>query len=410
MDPNNNPYNPGAGAPPPALAGRDALIARARTAIERTRNGRATKSLMMLGLRGVGKTVLLNRFEEMAEDAGCQTALFEAAPDRALPEQIAPQLHRLLLRLDRVKRAGHEIQNAFSTLRAFANVFKVNVGELEVSLSSDVATGDLAIDLTDLFVAIGTAAAKRQTAAIILIDEVQYVGKSDLSALIMALHKIAQRKLPLVLFGAGLPQLAKLAGDAKSYAERLFDYPDIGKLDEASARQALVEPARQEGVSYTDDALDFILAQTERYPFFLQVWGSKAWEVGSASPITLADAREATRLAVASLDESIFNVRLARLSERQREYARALAEFGPAPASSTEVAAVLGLRPSQAATTRDDLIQKGMAFSPERGLVAFTVPKFDDFIRRKVALPGRRAHDGAPAPAPARAPARRRRA
>ncbi|MET0181521.1 MAG: ATP-binding protein, partial [Caulobacterales bacterium] len=294
MDLKRDPYNPGAGAPPPELAGRDELISRADLTISRTVAGKSAKSFMMLGLRGVGKTVLLNEFEQRAEAIGCQTAIFEIDPEKTLAAQLAPQLYRILLRLDRIKRAGHEIQNAFGVLRSFASAFKVQLGDVEFGLTHQPATGDLALDLTDLFVAIGEAADKRSTAAVILADEVQYISKTDLAALIMALHKVSQRQLPLLLIGAGLPQLAKLAGDAKSYAERLFDYPPIGPLDEASARKALAAPAKDEGVVYDDDALDYVVAQTGRYPFFLQVWGSNCWAIAEKSPITLADAKTAT--------------------------------------------------------------------------------------------------------------------
>lgn len=383
-----NPYNPGAGTPPPELAGRDPLIAQARTAVERMKNGRPFKSSVMLGLRGVGKTVLLNEFEQIAEGLGCQTAMLETDPEKPLAAQLAPLLHRILLRLDRVKKAGADINNAFGVLRAFASAFKVQLGDLEFGLVSAPATGDLVIDLTDLFVAIGEAAKKRDSAVVLLLDEIQYVQKADLGALIMALHKISQRQLPLLLFGGGLPQLAKLAGDAKSYAERLFDYPPIGALDEASARKALAAPAEREGVRYNADALDFIIAQTGRYPFFLQVWGSHCWDEASTSPITLADAKRASANAIAALDEGIFKVRLARLTERQKAYARAMADFGSEPVHSSDVAGALGLSLSQAAPIRDELIKKGMAYSPERGLIGFTVPKFDEYLRR--AMPARR--------------------
>lgn len=390
MNPQDNPYNPGAGAPPPELAGRDHLIKQAATAIERVKRARPAKSFIMLGLRGVGKTVLLNEFEQNAEAVHCQTAMFEADPEKPLAALIAPQLHRILLRLDRVKRAGAEVQNAFGALRAFASAFKVQLGDVEFGLSAQSATGDLTIDLTDLFVAIGTTAQKRDTAVVILIDEIQYLSKTDLSALIMALHKISQRQLPLLLFGGGLPQLAKLAGDAKSYAERLFDYPPIGPLDPASARRAMAAPAERESVVYTDEALDYIIDQTGRYPFFLQVWGAHCWEVAAKSPISLKDAKEASVRAVAALDEGIFKVRLARLTDRQKAYARAMAEFGGEPVSSSDVARALGLSLSQAAPIRDELVKKGMAYSPERGLIGFTVPKFDEFLRRASPSPKRK--------------------
>jgi hypothetical protein len=279
------------------------------------------------------------------------------------------------------------MQAAFNAMRAFASAFKVQLGELEFGLAASRGTGDLTIDLTDLFVAMGEAARKRDTAVVLLIDEIQYIEKADLGALIMALHKISQRQLPVLLFGGGLPQLAKLAGDAKSYAERLFDYPPIGPLDTKSAHLAIAAPAEREGVIYSEEALAFIIEQTGGYPFFLQVWGSHCWEGADNSPITLADAKKASASAIAALDENIFKVRLARLTDRQKAYARAMAELGAGPASSSDVAAMLGLSASQSAPIRDELIKKGMAYSPERGLIGFTVPKFDEFMRRAMAAP-----------------------
>jgi hypothetical protein len=384
MDSAANPYNPGAGAPPPELAGRESILKQAKITVARTKAGKASKSLMMLGLRGVGKTVLLNRIEQIAEDAGCGTAIFEADPDRSLPDLLTQQLHRLLYKLDRRQRVSSEVRKAFALLRGFASAFKVSYGDFDFGLSDETVTGDLTLDLTDLFVAIGKAAASRKTVAVILIDEVQYVQKNDLSALIMALHKIAQRQLPLLFFGAGLPQLAKLAGEAKSYAERLFDYPDIGRLDAKSARAALIQPAKQESVEFDKEALDVIFKETDGYPFFLQVWGYHAWEVAPASPITAEHARIATKRAVAALDKGFFRVRLDRLTERQQAYARAMAALGPSPAGSTAVAKLLGIDVKRAAPIREELIKKGTAYSPGRGLVAFTVPKFDEFLKRTI--------------------------
>jgi hypothetical protein len=382
MRSDHNPYNPGAGVPPPELAGRDDLIEHARVAIVRARGWRQARSAIMLGLRGVGKTVLLNALEAIAEENHCQTALIEIDPDKTLAQQLAPQLQHILHRLDRVKKTGADLQKAFAALRGFASMFKASVGDIDFSLGGAPATGDLAIDLTDLFLAIADAAKKRDSAIVLLIDEIQYLQKGDLSALIMAMHKISQRQLPLLLFGAGLPQLAKLAGDAKSYAERLFEYPPIGPLDDRSARLALAAPVEREGVKYSKDALDYVVEQTGRYPFFLQVWGAHCWETAAKSPITLADAKVASAAATAALDEGIFKVRLARLTERQRAYALAMAAFGSEPVSSSEVANALNLSLSQAAPIRDELIKKGMAYSPERGLIGFTVPKFDEFMRR----------------------------
>lgn len=389
MKATHNPYNPGAGVPPPELSGRDGLIEQARVAIVRVKAGRPAKSAILLGLRGVGKTVLLNSFEAIADEEGCQTALIEIEPSLPLAQQLAPPLQQILHRLDRMKKAGADLQKAFGALRSFASMFKATVADVDFSLSTVPATGDLTIDLTELFIAIAEAAKKRDTAVVLLIDEIQYLQKNDLSALIMAMHKMAQRQLPLLLFGGGLPQLAKLAGDAKSYAERLFDYPPIGALDQAGARLALTAPAEREGVKYNKDALDFIIEQTGRYPFFLQVWGAHCWEAAAKSPITLADAKRASETAVAALDEGIFKVRLARLTDRQKVYARAMASFGPEPVNSSDIARALKLSLSQAAPIRDELIKKGMAYSPERGLIGFTVPKFDEFMRR--AMPDKSA-------------------
>ena len=382
MNPINNPYNPGAGVPPPELAGRENILNQAENTITRTKNGKPAKSLILLGLRGVGKTVLLNRIDLIAETIDCQTAIFEADPNRALPELLTQQLHRLLLKIDRRKRAGKEVQRAFGLLRGFASAFKVKFGEFEVGLLNGSTTGDLTIDLTDLFVAIGEAAKSRRTVAVIMIDELQYVSKNDLSALIMALHKISQRQLPLLFFGAGLPQLAQLAGEAKSYAERLFDYQEIDRLDTKSARIAIVRPAKRESVIYKNESLDIILKETDGYPFFLQVWGAHAWEVAPSSPIMPEHVKKATKHAIAALDKGFFKIRFDRLTDRQQKYARAMAELGPLPTSSTAVAKALGITIRQAAPIRDEVIKKGMAFSPRRGLVAFTVPKFDEFIKR----------------------------
>jgi len=384
MKPVNNPYNPGAGVPPPELAGRDALIEQARVAIARAKAGRPAKSAILLGLRGVGKTVLLNGFEAIAEEQGCQVALIEIDPDKPLAHQLTPPLQHILHRLDRMKKTGAELQRAFGALLSFASMFKATIADIDFGVASGQATGDLAVDLTELFLAIADAAKKRDTAVVLLIDEIQYLQKGDLSALIMALHKISQRQLPLLLFGGGLPQLAKLAGDAKSYAERLFDYPPIGPLDATGARQALAAPAKREGVAYADDALAYIIEQTGGYPFFLQVWGAHCWEAAQSSPITLADAKQANAAAIAALDEGLFKVRLARLTERQRNYARAMAMFGAEPVSSSDVAEALNLSLSQAAPIRDELIKKGMAYSPDRGLIGFTVPKFDEYMRRAI--------------------------
>ncbi len=383
MNPIDNPFNPGAGSPPPELAGRDKILDMANVAIERAKKGKAVKSVLMLGIRGVGKTVLLNRIDQLAEIQNCQTAIFEADLTHTLPQLLTEQLYRILLKLDRHKRISDDIQNIFSMLRGFASVFKVKYGEFEVGLTNERTTGDLTIDLTDLFVSIGLAAKKRKSVVVIIIDEVQFIDQNDLAALIMALHKISQRQLPILFFGAGLPQLAKLVGNAKSYAERLFEYPEVGRLNIKSARKAISIPLKRERVSIALDALDDILNETDCYPFFLQVWAYHLWNIAAGSPITKKDSIKATKRAFDELDKGFFKVRFDRLTKRQQNYARAMAEFGLKPANSTEVSNLLGLTVKQAAPIRDELIKKGMAYSPERGFITFTVPKFDDFLKRK---------------------------
>jgi hypothetical protein len=378
----DNPFAPGAGTPPPELAGREVVLQQAVNAIQRTQKGKAAKSQVLLGLRGVGKTVLLNRINQLAEEFGNQTVIFEAVPNQSLPEILSQQLLRLLLKLDRRKKTGKDIQQAFGLLREFASMFKVRIGEFEVGLSPAKLTGDLNTDLGDLLVSVAEAAKARNTIVVILIDEVQYLDNKDLAALILGLHKISQKELPLLLFGAGLPQLAKLAGEAKSYAERLFDYTTIDKLDAESAWQAIEEPVLRENISLEPDAIRQIILETEGYPYFLQVWGSHVWEAATTSPIKISDVHTATSRAISALDSGFFRIRYERLTERQQEYARAMVCVGHLPATSTEVAKIMGIGVRQAAPLRDEIIKKGMAFSPDRGLITFSVPKFEDFIKR----------------------------
>ncbi len=382
MNPVNNPYTPGAGTPPPDLAGREDVLKQAENAILRTLNLKTSRSQILLGLRGVGKTVLLNKINQIAEESGGQTAIIEATSSQTLPEMITSQLYRLLLKLNRAKKAGNDLKKGFILLSEFASLFKVRVGEIEFGMNPTRLTGDLSMDLGDLLFAIGEAAKTRRTVVVILIDEVQYLVERDLEALILALHRISQKEVPLLFFGAGLPQLAKLAGEAKSYAERLFNYIVIDRLDDKSARKALEKPAREEKVEFEPMALQKIIEETEGYPYFIQLWGSYAWDIAKASPVTLEDVKRATDTAILSLDSGFFRIRYDRLTERQKEYVRAMAEVGHLPLTSTEVAQKMNMSVQQAAPLRDEVIKKGVAYSPERGMVTFSVPKFEEFIKR----------------------------
>lgn len=387
MDPIANPYAPGAGTPPPELAGRDELREQVRVAIERVRRGMPAKSILMVGLRGVGKTVLLDRMREDAEAAGIHTVRVEAPEGRSLPAMLAPELRVALLRLSRIEQAKELGERALRALAGFAKALKLKFKDIEVGLDFDpepglADNGDLEHDLAALLTAVGEAAQRAGTALVLFVDELQYVKEAELAALITGLHRTAQRRLPVTLVGAGLPQLRGRMGRAKSYAERLFDFPEIGELPPPAARQALVKPALDEGVQFTEDALERILGETHRYPYFLQEWGKHAWQVAERSPITLKDVENASAVALAALDASFFRVRFDRLTLAEKKYLRAMAELGPGPHRSGDIAEALGRKVTSLAPIRNQLIAKGMIFSPSHGDTAFTVPLFDLFLRR----------------------------
>lgn len=387
MDPVKNPYAPGAGSPPPELAGRDELRQTLRVAIERIRNGLQAKSMILIGLRGAGKTVLLDRMREEAEQAGIHTVRLEAPEGRSLPALLAPQLRQALLRLARVEAVKDLAKRGLQALAGFVKGLKVTYTDIQVGLDYEpqaglADNGDLEQDLQVLLEAVGAAGKKAGTAVVLFIDELQYVKETELAALISALHLCAQRKLPLCVVGAGLPQLRGIAGDAKSYAERLFDFPFIGALNEQAAGDAIVKPAQDNAVSFTPEALALVIKQTLGYPYFLQEWGKHSWDVATASPITAADVRAASVEATAAMDASFFGVRFDRLAPAEKRYLRAMAELGPGPHRSGDIAARLGRKVTSLAPTRNGIIAKGMIWSPSHGDTAFTVPMFDDFMKR----------------------------
>ena len=391
MDAIANPYAPGAGTPPPELAGRDELREQVRVAVERLRRGSPSKSILMVGLRGVGKTVLLDRMRDDAEASGIHTLRIEAPEGRSLPALIAPELRVALLRLSRNEQAKALGERALRALAGFARALKVKFHDIEVGVDFDpepglADNGDLEHDLAALLETVGAAAQRAGTALVLFIDELQYVKEDELAALITGLHRTAQRKLPVGLVGAGLPQLRGRMGRAKSYAERLFDFPEIGALPPPAARQALVKPALDQGVEFAEDALEQILVETHCYPYFLQEWGKHAWQVAERSPITLKDVRNASAVALAALDASFFRVRFDRLTLAEKRYVRAMAELGPGPHRSGDVAEALGRKVTSLAPIRNQLIAKGMIYSPSHGDTAFTVPLFDEFLRR--VMPG----------------------
>lgn len=387
MNPILNPYAPGAGSPPPELAGRSAVRERVRVCIERLRHGRQTKSLMLVGLRGVGKTVLLDQMRNDAEKSGIHTIRIEAPENRSLPALLAPQLRLALLRLSRIEAAKNHAIRGLRALAGFASKLKLTYHDIEVGLDYEAEpgladNGDLEGDLTALLEQVGIAAREAQTVLVIFIDELQYVPEVQMAALISALHRCAQSQLPVTVVGAGLPQLRGRMGEAKSYAERLFDFSDIGPLGQADAKDAIVNPATNEGVQVLDEAVDLIVAKTGGYPYFLQEWGKHAWDIAPQSPITRKDVANASQEAVAALDESFFRVRFDRLTPAEKKYLRAMAELGPGPHRSGDIADQLRRSVQSFGPTRSNLILKGMIWSPTHGDTAFTVPLFDEFMKR----------------------------
>jgi len=386
MDPRKNPFAPGAGSPPPALVGRDDIIAAADIALHRIRDGRPEKSQMLLGLRGVGKTVLLNAIGQRAEDLGYLIVKLEAPEGQRLAAYLAPALKSTLLRLNHTEKAKDLVAQALGALRGFASAFKVSIGELrlEVSDSSLADSGNLEVDLPALLVAVGRAARAGNGCVAILVDEIQYLTLEDLRALIVAFHGISQGGLPVILFGAGLPQVAGLAGDARSYAERLFDFPPVGPLPEDAAGEAIARPLRDEGVGIDPDALNRIVRVTRGYPYFLQEWGKHAWHAADTSPIDAADVERASNDATAALDKNFFRIRFDRLTPREQDYLRAMAELGPGAHRSGEIARLLHRRVESLGPLRSGLIKKGMIWSPSHGDTSFTVPLFDEFMKREM--------------------------
>ena len=387
MDPHLNPYAPGAGTPPPTLAGRDALLAAARLALRRIRDGRSAKSFIAVGLRGVGKTVIMNEIQQIAEEEQFQTIYIEAFDEIRLPDALAKALRRVLLKLSAKDAIQDAAKRAWSGLRNFAAAFKVEIQGVGLGIDAEPGladTGDISVDLPELLLAIGEAAKSRRTALAIIIDEIQYLSEDDLAALIMAIHRCNQKQMPIVLFGAGLPQVRGKMGNAKSYVERLLDFPDVDALSDADARLAIEKPANEAGVEYSPDALDEILKVTLCYPYFLQEWGHFAWLTAEQSPITKDDIVRSHAHAISKLDQSFFRVRLDRMTPTERNYMRALAELGPGPHRSGDVARIYGANVTSVAPLRSGLIAKGMIYSPAHGDTAFTVPLFDDFMRREM--------------------------
>lgn len=387
MDPERNPFSPGAGSRPPELAGRDDVIRDAKVAVARVLAGRSAQSQILLGLRGTGKTVLLNEIDRLSEDVGYHVSFLEAPDNATFAEMIYPHLHQTIRKLSTIEAARGAANVALAALRNFASVFKIKIGELEVGVDpapGRADSGELEFDLTEMFQLIGTTAQRAGRGWALLIDEVQYLSERELAALIVAVHRINQRGLPVIVFAAGLPQIAKLSGDAKSYAERLFVYPKIGALEPSAAADAIRNPITKEGESIDGEALSVIVEMTSGYPFFIQEWGYHAWNAAPSSPITLEVVQRAAGLALDRLDQGFFKVRVDRLTNAEIEYVDAMASLGRGPYKTTDVAKALGKEPSALGPRRANIIRKGMIYSPSYGEIDFTVPLFDEFLRRRL--------------------------
>lgn len=389
MDPIKNPFSPGAGSPPPELVGRDPILTQARILLGRVRQKKAEKSLMLTGLRGVGKTVLLNEVERIARQEDYRTISVEAHEDKPLGALIAPPLKSLLFELDRMKGAVDKVKRGLAVLRSFVGAIKLKVGDATLGLDIEpekgsADSGDIETDLPAVFVAVGEAAEDRRAAVALFVDEVQYFSPKELGALIMAMHKMQQRQLPVVLLAAGLPILPALAGESKSYAERLFSFPDVGALSAADAAKALQDPARAAGVTFAPDALGEIYRMTRGYPYFVQEWGYQSWNYAAASPISRTVVVQATGAVVPRLDRNFFRVRFDRLTPGEKNFLRAMADLGPGPYRTGDIATKLGVKVTSLGPRRASLIRKGAIYSPAHGEMAFTVPLFDEFMKRAI--------------------------
>jgi hypothetical protein len=391
MDPRLNPFAPGAGTPPPELAGRDEIIERASIALHRIAAGRVARSVILYGLRGVGKTVLLHKIRDIAEAEGYMPVVIEAPEDRSLAAVLGPSLRTALIRMSKIQQARAAVNEALDkakgALASFIRAAKIRFDDVEVNIDFEAErgladSGDFEADLTDLLVSVGESAKYYQKPVVLVIDELQYIPEPQLAALITALHRVSQRQLPVTLIGAGLPQLLGQMGQAKSYAERLFEFVQIGALEREAAIQAIVIPLKQESAQIEQDAVLEIIKQTQGYPYFIQEWGKHVWDLADNSPIMKRDVMAATDVALAGLDESFFRVRFDRLTPAEKRYMRAMAELGEGPHRSSDISDILGKPSSAVAPIRARLITKGMVYSPSHGDTAFTVPLFDGFMKR----------------------------
>lgn len=386
MDPYRNPFAPGAGSKPPELAGRDTILEAARVSCGRAIKGRSARSIMLLGLRGTGKTVLLNEIGSIAREEGLLVSKVEAPEKESLARLLYPEMRKVMRSLSSVEAAKQIANRGLRGLHGFASIFKIEIAGVDIGVEPELGladSGDLQHDLPDLFEVIGRAAKAAGKGWLLLIDEVQYLSGADLSALIVAIHRMSQEGLPAILVGAGLPQVARLAGEAKSYAERLFLYPGVGALDPSSATQAVEKPIIDEDASIAPAALSAIVDRTQGYPFFLQEWASISWNNAEGPEITFDDVNHSYSETLASLDEGFFRVRIDQLTKAEVQFVKTLSELGDGPYAMADIAKAMNRSQSSLGPTRANIISKGMIYSTDHGYLDFTVPLFADFMRRQ---------------------------
>ena len=398
MDPITNPYAPGAGQRPPELAGRDEQLDNFAVVLERIARGRPERSMVLTGLRGVGKTVLLNSLRSTAVRAKWGTGKLEARPDQRLRRPVAAALHMAVRELGHPR--GEELDHVLGVIKAFAQREapgakirdRWNPGIDAVAVSGRADSGDIEIDLVELLTDVAGLAADVGKGVAIFIDEMQDLGPEDVSALCAACHELSQSSLPLIVVGAGLPHVPSVLSASKSYSERLFRYSRIDRLDRAQAERALRSPAQDEGADFTEDALEAMYAATGGYPYFIQAYGKAVWDLAPQSPITAQDVTVGAPEAEVELAVGFFGSRFERATPGEREYLRAMADLGDVPAegqptsevesvTTADVAAYLDRKPQSLSPARDALLKKGLIYSAERGQIAFTVPHFGRYLR-----------------------------
>ena len=320
---------------------------------------------------------------------GYHVAAFEVREGYSFASALVPELRNILYELDSLSGAGEKVRRGLMVLRNFISSIKLNIGEFSMDIEpmrGIADTGDISHDMPDLFFAAAQAAKEKNTGILLLVDEMHMLVKEEFNALILAMHILQQEQVPLVLIGAGLPTLPRLAGEAKSYAERLFDYPVIDRLSFADSCEALQKPALRENAEFSAEALQAVYTYSHGYPYFLQVWGYHVWNQAEGPLITVEDVEAASQKVQSRLDDGFFRVRFDRLTDAEKRYARALAELQNQEASTARIADILKRKATSLASTRDRLMRKGMIFSPRQGIVSFSVPLFDDFLRRKMSL------------------------